>query len=347
MLNNLELIKFCQGMLGAPYWFNTSCIKASDNLLKINKMRFPEAYKEDIEIYQSHIQNNEVVTDDVGLIKGFIWSDGNQNIPNFRGTIDPIYLNLGSNGCPDKSPNGLLSYVTTKTSDWGLIEEMPEIPGIIVTTNGHLGIYEGKGKVIEAIKEKGVIYSELKDKIWKFWYKLPFIEYIDEKNKSISLSVEEPVEEILLNTMAISTAKVLFREEPQEDAKFLDLIEENSTVQVYNDSTLKWLHLIYNDVEGYAFTDYFIYYPKMPHIKNNDIPAEFVREMRGKYRITKNVGLKNKAIKGTGFVVLPQGLEVLCTGGVTNKMIHVYAEYNNKIYAGYIPAGYLEKIDGN
>ena len=44
-LTNLDFIYFCQNLLGAPYWFNASTIKATKNAYKVNSLRFPEEYK--------------------------------------------------------------------------------------------------------------------------------------------------------------------------------------------------------------------------------------------------------------------------------------------------------------
>ena len=80
-LSNLDFINFCQNLLGAPYWFNASTIKATKNAYKVNSIRYPEEYnKRDISFYEQAIAEHEIVTDAIGLIKGFAWSDGGEAI---------------------------------------------------------------------------------------------------------------------------------------------------------------------------------------------------------------------------------------------------------------------------
>ncbi len=47
---------------------------------------------------------------------------------------------------------------------------------------GHVGVYVGNGKVIEARGHKyGVVETNLVDRGWKQWGKLDWIDYVDEK----------------------------------------------------------------------------------------------------------------------------------------------------------------------
>ena len=59
----------------------------------------------------------------------------------------------------------------------GPIATMPDIPGLFVWKNGHGGIYEGNGVVIEA---KGHAYGVIRTKNtpWLSWGKIPWWEYI-------------------------------------------------------------------------------------------------------------------------------------------------------------------------
>lgn len=45
---------------------------------------------------------------------------------------------------------------------------------------GHIGIYIGDGKVIQAANTKaGVILTSLGDTAWTHWLKVPYINYIE------------------------------------------------------------------------------------------------------------------------------------------------------------------------
>lgn len=86
-----------------------------------------------------------------------------------------------SNGCPDRSANGMFEYAKAQGSEWGTIDTIPDIPGIAVRYDGHVGVYVGNGEVVE---ERGFNYgcqlTKLKGRGWLHWYKLPFINYTNQ-----------------------------------------------------------------------------------------------------------------------------------------------------------------------
>ena len=56
---------------------------------------------------------------------------------------------------------------------------MPEIPGVLVFMDGHVGVYEGNGYVIECTVScgGGVVRTALKSRSWVHWGKCPWISY--------------------------------------------------------------------------------------------------------------------------------------------------------------------------
>lgn len=77
----------------------------------------------------------------------------------------------------DKSANGWLAAATES----GPISSIPEIVGLSVHFNGHVGIYIGAGKVVEARGTwYGIVETRLKDRPWKTWAKVPGISYEEE-----------------------------------------------------------------------------------------------------------------------------------------------------------------------
>lgn len=344
-LTNSDLIYFCQNLLGAPYWFNASAIKATKNAYKVNSLRFPEEYnKRNTEFYERAIAEHEVVTDSIGMIKGFMWSDGGKDILENRGNHIIHTYKIGINGCPDKTVNGMFSWATTQDIKWGSIDTLPEIPGLVVTTHGRLAIYEGNGYVIEANKEAGIVTREpISNNIWRFWYELPFITYSEEVKVIKKI---DPAKFVLeLNGLGVAVRNALFREGQSEDTKFLDVIKQGEKVEVYNDSTEKQLHIVYKGKEGYTTADLFIYYPEKPNIISDNIPQKVHKKLQGPYRLLRNTGIRNKAqIRSNAYTVLPKDIEVICTGGQSGDWLHVYAKYNNKSYVGYIESKNLKKV---
>lgn len=63
----------------------------------------------------------------------------------------------------------------------GPIDTLPERPGLCLFMEGHVGIYAGKGRVIEATANPnfgyGVVETRVSDRPWLFWFECPFIRY--------------------------------------------------------------------------------------------------------------------------------------------------------------------------
>ena len=61
------------------------------------------------------------------------------------------------------------------------MDTMPEIVGLAVWKQGHIGVYIGNGYVIEAMGTKyGVVKTELAGQGWEGWCKIPSIHYLEE-----------------------------------------------------------------------------------------------------------------------------------------------------------------------
>ena len=64
--------------------------------------------------------------------------------------------------------------------DYGPIGTIPEIPGLAVWMNGHIGVYVGNGYVVEAANTSaGVIRTRLSGGRWTNWCKIPYIDYLE------------------------------------------------------------------------------------------------------------------------------------------------------------------------
>ena len=161
MKTNLGLVDYCKAQLGFPYWYGTFGQKATQGLLRQKSAQYPSQYK-----WSDFVeQYGERVHDCVGLIKGYLWCDSP--------TSNPIY-----NVNQDKDVSGMLANCSIN----GNISTMPDEPGVLVFMDGHVGIYIGNGKVIEARGHLyGVVETKLKERKWTKWGKLDWIDYVEEK----------------------------------------------------------------------------------------------------------------------------------------------------------------------
>ena len=154
---NSGLVKYAKAMLGHPYWYGCYGQVSTKELYKTKKKQYPVQY----EWACPKSQLGTKVFDCVGLIKGYLWSTTINSTPKY-------------NASQDVSANGMLSRCKKK----GKISTLPEVPGTLVFRTGHVGVYIGNGKVIEAKGHKwGVVESKLKDRNFTHWGYCPWINY--------------------------------------------------------------------------------------------------------------------------------------------------------------------------
>ena len=154
------LVEYARAQLGKPYWYGTFGNTATQSLLTAKTKQYPAHYQyARMTKYKSQL--GERVHDCVGLIKGYLWSENPWSEPKYS-------------SAQDVSANGMLS----KCRERGSISTMPDIPGILVFMSGHVGVYAGGGKVIEARGfHYGVVETDLKKRGWTSWGKCPWIAY--------------------------------------------------------------------------------------------------------------------------------------------------------------------------
>ena len=111
--------------------------------------------------------NGKRVVDCIGLIKSYAWYDPESN-----------EIAAGTNGFKDCGANSIWNNV----KESGDISAMPDILGLAVWMDGHIGMYIGNGEVIEAQgTNEGVVKTKLRSRPWKKWLMIPDIKYETEE----------------------------------------------------------------------------------------------------------------------------------------------------------------------
>ena len=154
--NNLDLVQWAISAEAAGWgyvWGTFGQVLTRDMLAaKV------EQYPDNVGAYEEYIRSHYLgrrTADCVGFIKG----------------------NYATNGMPDIGADQMYRTATEK----GPISTMPEIPGLAVWHQGHIGIYIGNGYAIEAMGTRyGVVKTRVAARSWTHWLKIPYINYSEE-----------------------------------------------------------------------------------------------------------------------------------------------------------------------
>ena len=164
--NNLDLVAYAVSAYenGWGYVWGPFGNFLTDSLYQSKLAQYPDGVGQYSEFIKSTWLGKRT-TDCVGLIKGYGWLDtGTGNI------------NYATNGMPDVGADQMFQYAVEK----GSISTIPEIPGLAVWHEGHVGVYIGNGEVVEAMGTRyGVVKTQLADRNWTAWLKIPYINYVE------------------------------------------------------------------------------------------------------------------------------------------------------------------------
>jgi hypothetical protein len=125
-----------------------------------------ERFPEEVGGYEDFIRENWLLgrtADCNGLIKSYGWYDPANG-----------EIRYGFGGVPDLGANSLHGAATVK----GPMSTMPDMPGIGVWHDGHVGVYVGNNEVIEAMGTlSGVRKTTLPSSRWTEWFEIPWLDY--------------------------------------------------------------------------------------------------------------------------------------------------------------------------
>lgn len=164
--NNVDLAEWAKQAYAKKwgYVYGTYGEVLNESILTTKISQFPEQVGENEEFIRQHWLGGRTA-DCIGLIKGYAWFN-----------CDTGQIEYRSNGVRDTGSDPMLDMATEK----GTIDTMPDIPGIAVWMDGHIGIYVGDGQTIHAANtELGVIMTPLAQSGWTHWLKIPYITYTE------------------------------------------------------------------------------------------------------------------------------------------------------------------------
>ena len=170
---NKGLIKYARAMCeyNSPYWYATyGNFPADEKLYQEKKRQYPSQYEKWPK--SSFVcQYGLKVHDCSGLIKGYLMSPC---IDADGYVTDPLAPSV-YNSKYDWSANIMIKHC----SETGDISTIPNEEGLIVWKDGHVGIYDGDGYVIEERGHSyGTVRTKLSDRPFVKWGRLECIEYI-------------------------------------------------------------------------------------------------------------------------------------------------------------------------
>ena len=168
--------------------------------------------------------------DCVGLIKSYYWARSTGQ----GGVGSPFAYKPGYG--PDVNATTMYNNAKEK----GPISSLPEIPGVIVycRSHPHVGVYIGDGWVIESTlsaRGDGVVKTRLKDFKWEYWFKCPYIQYVNVPKTDLHIE----------NRKFKYAAKA--RKEPKLNSAFVKryIAGENTIIEVDSES--------YDSASGYTY----------------------------------------------------------------------------------------------
>jgi len=169
--NNLDLVVYAENAWenGWGYVWGTYGSVLTDSLFSSKLAQYPEGVGNYEEFIRDHWLGGRT-TDCVGLIKGYGWLD-----------VETMSIGYAINGMPDVGADQMYNNAVVK----GSMSTMPDVPGLAVWHEGHIGVYIGNGEVIEAMGTKyGVVKTQLSERSWTAWLEIPYISYITETEET-------------------------------------------------------------------------------------------------------------------------------------------------------------------
>lgn len=171
-MNNFEFAEKLRVLASEKtvYLWGTFGATLSEGLIRQKAAQYPARYSaKRQENLRKKVSDRPWAFDCVGMIKGILWGWSGDSAKSFGGA------KYESNGVPDVGATAMANRTKEPSKDFGKITV-----GEAVFRSGHIGIYVGDGKVVEATltdRYDGVVITNLSDGGWTGHGKLPWIKY--------------------------------------------------------------------------------------------------------------------------------------------------------------------------
>lgn len=179
---NNHFMDFMGLLMGQAYWYGTTVRNCTTSLLNDKKKQYPTPKfahysAERVKKYETQIKSKMICADCIGAVKGYFWTNGGDGVKEAIQTGSAIKFTY-QKGIPDKSADAMFEYAKSLGLPWGTMATMPELRGIAVRKAGHVGYYNGNGKVREMKGwTDGGKETDLKGRGWTHWYYIPGLKY--------------------------------------------------------------------------------------------------------------------------------------------------------------------------
>jgi hypothetical protein len=143
-----------------PYWYACFGQKPTRELLDMKIRQYPAKWTATRTAKaRSEIGRFKHVFDCVNLVKWACWPKDALGYARYQKSQD-----VSADGLSKISPGGSMS-------------TLPEIPGVLVFMKGHVGVYIGGGRVVEAYGFKNVANRPISAQKWTRWGRCPWVRY--------------------------------------------------------------------------------------------------------------------------------------------------------------------------
>ena len=179
ILTSTQLVQQCKRMAGAKSVVSGSLLESDSGGIRRYSKRYGYVFGAQGHLYSKELAEKWGAIKRAGKSKYYFVTQCKQwygrHVTDCSGMIVEAYRAYDP-AFGDKTANYFYNSFTTER---GKMSNMPEEPGLIVWKSGHIGIYIGDGKVIEARGYKyGVVVSKLSTQKWTNWGRLKEVQYV-------------------------------------------------------------------------------------------------------------------------------------------------------------------------